>query len=119
MCAIFRAERPGGQARSRMVGRRKGQGEFCREDQWFSKETLYKVIEILSLTLLEDLTFVIQDHIAEVIKKWSNIEDEIWAKVGTQKGTFRNTFVPGDNFGKKQTSCKSVRTSSNPHGERI
>ena len=27
----------------RMVGKRKGRGEFCREDQWFSKETLYKV----------------------------------------------------------------------------
>jgi len=38
-------------------------GEFCREDQWFSKETLYK------------------DHIAEVFEKWNNIEDEIWAKV--------------------------------------
>jgi len=46
-----------------MAGRRKGKGEFCREDQWFSKETLYK------------------DHIAEVFEKWSNIEDEIWAKV--------------------------------------
>ena len=22
-----------------------------------------------------------QDHIAEVFEKWSNIEDEIWAKV--------------------------------------
>jgi len=46
-----------------MVGKRKGRGEFCREDQWFSKETLYK------------------DHIAEVFEKWNNIEDEIWAKV--------------------------------------
>ena len=27
----------------RMVGKRKGRGEFCREDQWFSKENLYKV----------------------------------------------------------------------------
>merc|ERR550517_2461521 len=25
-----------------MLGKRKGKGEFCREDQWFSKETLYK-----------------------------------------------------------------------------
>ena len=79
-----------------MDGRRKGKGEFCREDQWFSKETLYKVIQILSLTLLEAwlelfsessrsvLTLFIQDHIAEVFEKWSNIEDEIWAKVGSK-----------------------------------
>jgi len=33
------------------------------EDQWFSKEKLYK------------------DHIAEVLEKWENIDDEIWAKV--------------------------------------
>ena len=65
------------------------------------------------------LLFFIQDHIAEVFEKWSNIEDEIWAKVGTLNGTFRNIFVPGDNFGKKQTSCKSLRTSSNPYRERI
>lgn len=37
--------------------------EFTSEDQWFSKEKLYK------------------DHIAEVFEKWTNIEDEIWAKV--------------------------------------
>jgi len=37
--------------------------EFTTEDQWFSKEKLYK------------------DHIAEVFEKWANIEDEIWAKV--------------------------------------
>merc|ERR1719285_144238 len=40
-----------------------GKVEFTTEDQWFSKERLYK------------------DHIAEVFEKWSNIEDEIWAKV--------------------------------------
>ena len=28
------------------------------------------------------LTLFIKDHIAEVFEKWSNIEDEIWAKVG-------------------------------------
>jgi len=33
------------------------------EDQWFSKEKLYK------------------DHIKEVLEKWDNIDDEIWAKV--------------------------------------
>lgn len=33
------------------------------DDQWFSKEKLYK------------------DHIAEVLSKWDNIDDEIWAKV--------------------------------------
>lgn len=33
------------------------------EDQWFSKEKLYK------------------DHIVEVLEKWDNIDDEIWAKV--------------------------------------
>jgi len=36
---------------------------FTGEDQWFSKEKLYK------------------DHIAEVLEKWDNIDDEIWAKV--------------------------------------
>lgn len=36
---------------------------FNGEDQWFSKEKLYK------------------DHIAEVLEKWDNIDDEIWAKV--------------------------------------
>jgi len=36
---------------------------FNAEDQWFSKEKLYK------------------DHIAEVLEKWDNIDDEIWAKV--------------------------------------
>lgn len=36
---------------------------FSGEDQWFSKEKLYK------------------DHIAEVLEKWDNIDDEIWAKV--------------------------------------
>jgi len=36
---------------------------FTGEDQWFSKEKLYK------------------DHIAEVLDKWDNIDDEIWAKV--------------------------------------
>jgi len=40
-----------------------GRVEFTSEDQWFSKERLYK------------------DHIAEVFEKWDNIEDEIWAKV--------------------------------------
>jgi len=33
------------------------------EDQWFSKEKLYK------------------DHIIEVLSKWDSIDDEIWAKV--------------------------------------
>lgn len=33
------------------------------EDQWFSKEKLYK------------------DHIIEVLTKWDSIDDEIWAKV--------------------------------------
>jgi len=33
------------------------------EDQWFSKEKLYK------------------DHIVEVLSKWDSIDDEIWAKV--------------------------------------
>ncbi|XP_023320851.1 uncharacterized protein LOC111695678 [Eurytemora carolleeae] len=33
------------------------------DDQWFSKEKLYK------------------DHILEVLEKWDNIDDEIWAKV--------------------------------------
>jgi len=33
------------------------------DDQWFSKEKLYK------------------DHIVEVLSKWDNIDDEIWAKV--------------------------------------
>jgi len=33
------------------------------EDQWFSKEKLYK------------------DHIIEVLAKWDSIDDEIWAKV--------------------------------------
>lgn len=33
------------------------------EDQWFSKEKLYK------------------DHIVEVLAKWDSIDDEIWAKV--------------------------------------
>jgi len=33
------------------------------DDQWFSKEKLYK------------------DHIAEVLAKWESIDDEIWAKV--------------------------------------
>jgi hypothetical protein len=33
------------------------------EDQWFSKEKLYK------------------DHVVEVLEKWDNIDDEIWAKV--------------------------------------
>ena len=42
ICDVFRAERPSGPRR--MLGKRKGKGEFCREDQWFSKETLYKVI---------------------------------------------------------------------------
>lgn len=37
--------------------------QFTGEDQWFSKEKLYK------------------DHIAEVLEKWDNIDDEIWAKV--------------------------------------
>ena len=32
-------------------------------DQWFAKEKLYK------------------DHIVEVLSKWDNIDDEIWAKV--------------------------------------
>merc|ERR1719480_406442 len=36
---------------------------FTGEDQWFSKEKLYK------------------DHIAEVLEKWDNIDDEIWAKI--------------------------------------
>ena len=31
-------------------------------DQWFAKEKLYK------------------DHIVEVLSKWDNIDDEIWAK---------------------------------------
>ena len=31
-------------------------------DQWFAKEKLYR------------------DHIVEVLSKWDNIDDEIWAK---------------------------------------
>ena len=30
------------------------------------------------------MTLFIQDHIAEVFEKWSNIEDEIWAKVSVK-----------------------------------
>lgn len=37
--------------------------EHSEEEQWFSKEKILK------------------DHIEEVLDKWSNIEDEIWAKV--------------------------------------
>lgn len=33
------------------------------DDQWFSQERLYK------------------DHLAEILSKWENIDDEIWAKV--------------------------------------
>jgi len=37
--------------------------DFIADDQWFSKEKLYK------------------DHITEILEKWNHIEDEIWAKV--------------------------------------
>merc|ERR1719249_620266 len=38
-------------------------GEQDEEDVWYHKEKLYR------------------DHIVEVLSKWDNIDDEIWAKV--------------------------------------
>ena len=58
-------------------GHQKGK-EFTFDDQWFSKEKLYKVLIYFKCCITYQFQ---QDHIREVLEKWQNIEDEIWAKV--------------------------------------
>ena len=75
-------------------------------DQWFAKEKLYK------------------DHIVEVLSKWDNIDDEIWAKASSRdtrslpESKTPSAFFPGDCAGAKQASGKGVRSCSGAYRER-
>lgn len=50
------------------------------DDQWFNQEKLYKVKDQESYAMIRTSSFF-QDHLAEILCKWDNIDDEIWAKV--------------------------------------